>query len=79
MAADHDALAAVISPRTVALLMMSPSMPSGCVLVATLGGVARLCNEHDLFLLYDAAMEALVFDGRELCGPLEHEGMADGP
>ena len=29
---DRDALAAVISPRTVALLMMSPSMPSGCVL-----------------------------------------------
>ena len=22
-------------------------------------------------------MEALVFDGRELCGPLEHEGMAE--
>ena len=36
---DRDALAAAISPRTVALLMMSPSMPSGCVLVARgLGG-----------------------------------------
>ena len=74
---DHDALAAVISPRTVAMLMMSPSMPSGCVLSREdWAEVARLCNEHDLFLLYDAAMEALVFDGRELCGPLEHEGMA---
>jgi aspartate/methionine/tyrosine aminotransferase len=57
--------------------MMSPSMPSGCVLSREdWAEVARLCNEHDLFLLYDAAMEALVFDGRELCGPLEHEGMA---
>ncbi|MBE2319564.1 pyridoxal phosphate-dependent aminotransferase [Solirubrobacter sp. CPCC 204708] len=75
---DHDALRAAISPRTVALLMMSPSMPSGCVLDRSdWAEVARLCLEHDLFLLYDAAMEALVFDGRELCGPLEHEGMAE--
>ncbi|MDA0167974.1 pyridoxal phosphate-dependent aminotransferase [Solirubrobacter taibaiensis] len=75
---DREALAAVVTPRTVALLMMSPSMPSGCVLSREdWAEVARLCNEHDLFLLYDAAMEALVFDGRELCGPLEHEGMAE--
>ena len=32
---------------------------------------------HDLFLLYDAAMEAIVFDGREPVSPLEHEGMAE--
>ena len=75
---DRDALAAAVSPRTVAMLMMSPSMPSGCVLSREdWAEVARLCVEHDLFLLYDAAMEALVFDGRELCGPLEHEGMAE--
>jgi len=75
---DRDALAAAVTPRTVALLMMSPSMPSGCVLDRDdWAEVARLCNEHDLFLLYDAAMEALVFDGRELSGPLEHEGMAE--
>ena len=29
---DRDALAASVSERTVALLLMSPSMPSGCVL-----------------------------------------------
>src|SRR4051794_13721067 len=29
---DHDALAAAVSDRCVALLLMSPSMPSGCVL-----------------------------------------------
>jgi len=75
---DRDALAAAVTDRTVALLMMSPSMPSGCVLDRDdWAEVARLCLEHDLFLLYDAAMEALVFDGRELCGPLEHEGMAE--
>jgi aspartate/methionine/tyrosine aminotransferase len=29
---DREALAAAVTPRTVALLLMSPSMPSGCVL-----------------------------------------------
>ena len=29
---DHEALHHAITDRTVALLMMSPSMPSGCVL-----------------------------------------------
>lgn len=75
---DRDALGAAVSDRTVAMLMMSPSMPSGCVLDRDdWAEVARLCTEHDLFLLYDAAMEALVFDGRALCGPLEHDGMAE--
>lgn len=75
---DREALAAAVGERTVALLLMSPSMPSGCVLERDdWAEVARLCVERDLFLLYDAAMEAIVFDGRELCGPLEHEGMAE--
>ena len=39
---DRDALAAAVTERTVALLMMSPSMPSGCVLVARGLGVRRL-------------------------------------
>jgi aspartate/methionine/tyrosine aminotransferase len=75
---DHDALAAAVTPRTVAILMMSPSMPTGHVLTREdWAAVAALCREHDLFLIYDAAMEALLFDGREPVGPLEHEGMAE--
>jgi aspartate/methionine/tyrosine aminotransferase len=31
----------------------------------------------DLLLIYDAAMEAILFDGREPVGPLEHDGMAE--
>jgi N-succinyldiaminopimelate aminotransferase len=75
---DHDALAAAVTDRTVALLMMSPSMPTGCVLDrADWEGVAALCERHDLFLLYDAAMEALLFDGRELVSPLSVDGLAE--
>src|SRR4051794_19006218 len=75
---DADALAAAVTPRTVAVLMMSPSMPSGCVLDrADWEAVASLCVREDLFLIYDAAMEALLFDGRELVSPLALDGMAE--
>jgi N-succinyldiaminopimelate aminotransferase len=76
VAARREALAAAVTDRTVALLMMSPSMPSGCVLDAgDWEAVASICQRHDLLLIYDAAMEALVFDGRELVGPLDVDGM----
>jgi aspartate/methionine/tyrosine aminotransferase len=73
---DRLALAAAVTDRTVALLMMSPSMPSGCVLDAgDWSFVATVCQRHDLFLLYDAAMEAVLFDGRTPVGPLDVRGM----
>jgi aspartate/methionine/tyrosine aminotransferase len=75
---DRDALAAAVSERTVALLLMSPSMPSGCVLTRSdWAFVASLCVSRDLWLIYDAAMEALLFDGREPVSPLEHPGMEE--
>jgi len=75
---DRDALAAAVTERTVALLMMSPSMPSGCVLDAgDWAAVGEICLGEDLFLLYDAAMEALLFDGRAPVGPLDVPGMAE--
>jgi aspartate/methionine/tyrosine aminotransferase len=67
-----------VTDRTVALLLMSPSMPSGCVLDGDdWSFVASVCQRHDLFLLYDAAMEALLFDGRPPVGPLDVPGMAE--
>ena len=78
MAAGPRGAAAAVTPRTVALLLMSPSMPSGCVLDrADWECVAELCQRADLFLIYDAAMEALLFDGRELVSPLSVPGLAE--
>jgi aspartate/methionine/tyrosine aminotransferase len=75
---DHDALAAAVGPRCVALLMMSPSMPTGCVFSRDdWAFVASLCRDRDLLLIYDAAMEDILFDGRAPVSPLEHEGMAE--
>jgi N-succinyldiaminopimelate aminotransferase len=75
---DRDALAAAVTDKTVALLMMSPSMPAGHVLDAgDWEAVAELCARHDLFLIYDAAMEAILFDGREPLSPLSFGDLAE--
>jgi aspartate/methionine/tyrosine aminotransferase len=60
------------------MLMMSPSMPAGHVLGdADWRRVEALCAERDLFLLYDAAMEDILFDGREPLSPFAYPGLAD--
>jgi N-succinyldiaminopimelate aminotransferase len=75
---DLDAFAAAIGGNTTGLLLMSPSMPSGGTFTRedweTIG---ELCRERDLFLIYDAAMERLLFDGRPLLHPLHFDGMAE--
>jgi aspartate/methionine/tyrosine aminotransferase len=75
---DRDALAAAAGPRAVAFLLMSPSMPSGGWLdEEDWRLVCELCRERGLGLVYDAAMERLLFDGRPLIHPLSFEGMAE--
>jgi aspartate/methionine/tyrosine aminotransferase len=75
---DRDALAAATTDATTAMLLMSPSMPSGGAFDEDdWAVVCDLCRERALFLVYDAAMERLLFDGRELIHPLRFEGMAE--
>ncbi len=67
---DRGSLRAAITPRTRALLLMSPSMPSGAVLDrGDWELAAELCAEHDLWLIHDTAMQRLLFDGRPLVDP----------
>jgi N-succinyldiaminopimelate aminotransferase len=75
---DRDALRAAAGPRARAMLLMSPSMPSGGVLDAEDWAlVAELCVRHDLLLILNAAMERLLFDGRRLIHPAGLPGMAE--
>jgi aspartate/methionine/tyrosine aminotransferase len=75
---DLDALHEAVSDRTALLFLMSPSMPSGGWLQADdWRAVCELCLGHDLPLLYDTAMERLLFDDRPLLHPLRTEGMAE--
>lgn len=74
---DRDALASSIGPKTRALLLMSPSMPTGGYLDADDWAlVAKLSVAHDLLLILDTAMERLLFDGRRVIHPAGLPGMA---
>src|SRR5580693_6505002 len=61
---DRDAMRRVVGKKTRAMLLMSPSMPSGaCLDAEDWALVAEQCVANDLLLIVDAAMERLVFDG----------------
>ncbi|MCW5773786.1 MAG: pyridoxal phosphate-dependent aminotransferase [Rhodospirillaceae bacterium] len=75
---DRDGLAACIGPKTRAMLLMSPSMPSGGTFDdGDWATIADLCVRHDLLLILDSAMERLLFDGRRLIHPAGFAGMAE--
>jgi aspartate/methionine/tyrosine aminotransferase len=75
---DREALDRVVGPKTTGFLLMSPSMPSGGYLDEDdWRAVCDLCRGRDLFLVYDAAMERLLFDDRPLVHPLTLDGMAE--
>ncbi len=67
---DLDALADVDTTKLRVVLMMSPSMPTGAVLEhSEWQAIASLCAATDAWLLYDAAMERILFDGRTVRHP----------
>ncbi|WP_420462088.1 pyridoxal phosphate-dependent aminotransferase [Candidatus Palauibacter sp.] len=75
---DLDALATCVGDRTRALFIMNPSMPSGGVLDADdWAAVAELCERHDLWLIYNAAMERILYDGRPYLHPASLPGMRE--
>ncbi|TDD06940.1 pyridoxal phosphate-dependent aminotransferase [Nonomuraea deserti] len=61
-----------------ALLLMSPSMPSGVVFDRDdWAAVARVCERTGAYLVYDAAMERIVFDGHPRVHPCQVDGLAE--
>ncbi|GAA3103779.1 hypothetical protein GCM10020001_021380 [Nonomuraea salmonea] len=61
-----------------ALLLMSPSMPSGVVLDHDdWAAVAEVCERTGAYLIYDAAMERIVFDGHPLINPCRVDGLGE--
>ena len=75
---DLDVLRSSISPKTSALFIMNPSMPSGAVLnMEEWNAIAELCISNDLWLIYNAAMERILYDGRAYFHPASLPGMAD--
>jgi aspartate/methionine/tyrosine aminotransferase len=75
---DPDALAAAVGPRTAAVLLMGPSMPTGAVFDRShLDALAGPVLEHGAWVLYDAAMERIRFDDRPPVHPASHPELAE--
>jgi aspartate/methionine/tyrosine aminotransferase len=76
-ATDPGELAAAIGPRTAAVLLMSPAMPTGAVLSAEhFDAIAGPVNRYGSWIIWDAAMERLVFGGHQPVHPAAHPGLA---
>jgi aminotransferase len=67
----------VVTPRTRALILNTPSNPAGKVFSrAELAVVADFAQAHDLFVFTDEIYENFVFDGLEHVAPATLPGMA---
>jgi aspartate/methionine/tyrosine aminotransferase len=76
-ATDPGELAAVIGPQTAAVLLMSPAMPTGAVLSSEhFDAIADPVNRHGAWVIWDAAMERLVFGNNRPVHPGTHSGLA---
>ena len=70
----HDA----VTDRTRVIFLMNPSIPSGAVLTREdWEAIARVCEKRGIWLLYNAAMERILFDGRPYVHPAGVGALAD--
>lgn len=75
---DRTTLAQVVTPKTRALLLMSPSMPSGGFFDPDdWQEIARIAVQNDLWLILDTAMERILYDGRKVFHPATLPGLAE--
>ena len=75
---DLEALRAAVNERTRALFVMSASFPTGAVFdPSEWQALVDVAKENDLHIIYWAAMEGFVFDGREVIHPASFPGMRD--
>jgi aspartate/methionine/tyrosine aminotransferase len=73
---DLDALPAVVTNRTRVVFLNNASFPSGWVASDDeWEAVASICRERDLWLLYWAGFEGVLFDGRPTRHPAALAGM----
>ncbi len=74
---DVSSLPAMVNSRTRAIFLMNPSMPAGAVLnLFEWEAIAKQCRDHGLWLIYNAAMERILYDKRQVIHPATLPGMA---
>jgi aminotransferase len=77
-ALDADRLRAAITPRTRAIIVNSPSNPSGKVFSrGELEALAEVAIEHDLFVFTDEMYEYFIYDGAQHISLATIPGMAE--
>jgi aspartate/methionine/tyrosine aminotransferase len=75
---DLEVLAGAVGDRTRVVFVNNASFPSGWVASsAEWDAIASICREHDLWLLYWAGYEGVLFDGRTVQHPAALPGMRD--
>ncbi len=75
---DPAELAAAVTDRTAAVLMMSPAMPTGAVLGEEhWQSLSEALERHNAWLIYDAAMERIRFDSVPRVHPASVPGLAE--
>ncbi len=64
---DLAALSALVTPRTKALLINSPSNPTGAVFPReTVRALVELASRHDLYVISDEVYEEIIFEGEHV-------------
>jgi aspartate/methionine/tyrosine aminotransferase len=75
---DVDSLRATAGPKTRAVFIMNPSLPSGCVLnEREWEAITGVCRDKDAWLIYVSMYEGVVFDGLPIIHPSASPDMRD--
>jgi aspartate/methionine/tyrosine aminotransferase len=75
---DTEALAGAVTDRTRAVFVANPGMPTGNHLNdEEWEAIASICRDQDVWLIYLAWMERILFDDRPYRHPASLPGMAD--
>jgi len=75
---DLDAFQDAVTERTRAVFMNNASFPSGWVASASeLEEIASVCREREIWLVYFASFEGVLYDGRSVIHPASFDGMRD--
>ena len=75
---DRAALVEIDPAPVKAMLLMSPSMPTGAVFdESDWLAMVDFCRRADCWLINDSAMESILFDGRQVIHPASFDGMRD--
>jgi N-succinyldiaminopimelate aminotransferase len=75
---DLTALSGIDPAPVRAMLLMSPSMPTGAVFDSDeWQALTGFCRRADCWLINDSAMERILFDGRTVLHPASFPGMRD--